>query len=315
MNKKELVYILTVASEQNFSLAAERLNVAQSTLSRCVQKEECRLGCVLFRRAGTGLVPTVAGQEYLNSAKKILSIQKQLETNLRRINDLQTGKLKVAVTKYLGTLVLPTFLRTFHTVWPGVDVEFEETNSYSVEHMVSGGHVDVGLLQLPLADTDLCCEPFAEDELILVLASDDPVCAEIQPASDGLENWLDPALVQHRDFILTHPHQRSRQLANQMFSSVGYLPTVRYETENPYTAASMAAAGLGFTVLPRSYLHIFPAVQSKIVSCRIMQARDRISFAACCLKSLSDSKIIRECLDICKGTLPYQFYTKKLDKF
>jgi len=311
VNEKELIYILTVAHERSFSVAAEQLKTAQSTLSRCVQKEERRLGCELFRRTGSGLVPTEAGQQYLSSAKKILTIQKQLETDIYHINNLQAGKLKLAITPYLGTLVLPTLLRTFNTVWPGVSVDFEEVDSVSVERLVSSGSADVGLLQLPMADTSLCSEPFADDDLILVLAADDPVCTQLLPATDGLENWLDPALIRHRNFILTHPYQRSRQLANLLFSSVGIIPQVRYETSSPYTAVSMAAAGLGLSLLPRSYLNAYKPTQPKIVCCRMLRTKSRISFAACYLRSLSDSRMVTECVNVCKATLPYLFHKAK----
>lgn len=308
MNEKELIYILTVAHERSFSLAAERLKTAQSTLSRCVQKEEHRLGCKLFRRTGSGLVPTEAGQQYLNSAKKIRAVQKQLETDIYHINNLQAGKLRLAITPYLGTLVLPTLLRTFNTVWPGVSVDFEEADSTSVECLVGSGSADIGLLQLPMADTSLCSEPFAEDELILILAADDRACTQLLPASDGLEDWLDPALIRHRSFILTHPHQRSRQLANRLLSSVDITPQVRYETSSPYTAVSMAAAGLGVTLLPRSYLHAYTAAQPRIVCCRMLHTKSQISFAACYLRSLSDSRAVKECVNVCKATLPYLFH-------
>ena len=50
MELKELEYIVAVAEEQSISKAADRLYLAQSSLSQYVSRYEAELGVKLFRR-------------------------------------------------------------------------------------------------------------------------------------------------------------------------------------------------------------------------------------------------------------------------
>ena len=58
MTDKELLYIKTIAEEHNITKAAEKLHVAQPSLTQCIKRIEKSLDCPLFYRKKTGLVLT-----------------------------------------------------------------------------------------------------------------------------------------------------------------------------------------------------------------------------------------------------------------
>ena len=58
---KEFVYLITLAEEGNISKAAERLYMAQSSLSQFLQQFETELGVRLFVRTSKGIRPTNNG--------------------------------------------------------------------------------------------------------------------------------------------------------------------------------------------------------------------------------------------------------------
>lgn len=57
MNLKELNYIVTIADEGSISRAAEKLYMAQSSLSQFLQLYEAELGAPLFMRTSRGRTP------------------------------------------------------------------------------------------------------------------------------------------------------------------------------------------------------------------------------------------------------------------
>ena len=61
MELKELEYIVAVAEERSISKAADRLYLAQSSLSQFVSRYEAELGVKLFKRTSGGVRPTAAG--------------------------------------------------------------------------------------------------------------------------------------------------------------------------------------------------------------------------------------------------------------
>ncbi|MDY3781606.1 MAG: LysR family transcriptional regulator [Candidatus Faecousia sp.] len=65
MELKELEYIVAVAEERSISKAAERLYMAQSSLSQYVARYEAELGVKLFKRTSGGVKTTAAGELFL----------------------------------------------------------------------------------------------------------------------------------------------------------------------------------------------------------------------------------------------------------
>ena len=72
MDLKELDYIVTVANEGSISRAAEKLFMAQSSLSQAVRLFEQDLGTPIFVRTARGVRPTSAGEAFIFHARQIL---------------------------------------------------------------------------------------------------------------------------------------------------------------------------------------------------------------------------------------------------
>lgn len=72
MEMKELVYLVTLAEEESISRAAERLYMAQSSLSQFLHQFEAELGTKLFVRTSKGITPTYSGKCFIEHAGEIL---------------------------------------------------------------------------------------------------------------------------------------------------------------------------------------------------------------------------------------------------
>ena len=77
---REIIY--TIHKEQSFSRAAQKLFIAQPSLSLLVKKLEKQLGVPLFDRSCKPIRLTEAGKEYI---KAVESIQ-ETEANFRNYN-------------------------------------------------------------------------------------------------------------------------------------------------------------------------------------------------------------------------------------
>lgn len=95
MDTKQLEYIVTIAEESNITKAAERVYISQPALSQQLKSLEQELGTPLFTREGRSLKPTKAGLVYLNGARAILNIKKNLENT---VPARKTDRLTICVS-------------------------------------------------------------------------------------------------------------------------------------------------------------------------------------------------------------------------
>ena len=72
MDLKELNYIVVIADEGSISRAADKLYMAQSSLSQFLFQYEAELGAKLFVRTARGVRPTSAGEVFIDHARQIL---------------------------------------------------------------------------------------------------------------------------------------------------------------------------------------------------------------------------------------------------
>ena len=91
MDTKYLTYILEIAKQRSITKAANNLYVSQSSLSQYLSKLEAEMGTPLFTRTKNELIPTPAGQLYIEAAKSVIQIQKQLYQNVSSLS--QTGQI------------------------------------------------------------------------------------------------------------------------------------------------------------------------------------------------------------------------------
>lgn len=74
MNLYQLRYFVTLAETKHFGKAAERLCIAQPSLSHAIAQLEAELGVVLFERKNRSSTLTKEGMQFLSYVEKSLEI-------------------------------------------------------------------------------------------------------------------------------------------------------------------------------------------------------------------------------------------------
>src|SRR3954452_17932726 len=172
MTLQQLEYFLTALDAGSFSAAAERLHLAQPSLSEQVRRLEAELGVTLFARVGRGIKPTAAGLALRPHAEAALSAveegrqavvsQRELRGGIATFGTFGTARW------YPGTQIVPAFRRRH----PRVRVRLVGQNSSEVAQAVREGDLEAGLIALPIDDTGLDVRPIMQDEILY--ASSDP---------------------------------------------------------------------------------------------------------------------------------------------
>jgi LysR family transcriptional activator of nhaA len=110
LNYQHLFYFWQVVREGSIAAAAERLHLAQPTISAQIKSLEQAVGSPLFLRRGRGLVPTEAGKLAAGYAERIFSLGDELTRSLTEHRDEAARTLRVglvdAVPKHVALRLL-----------------------------------------------------------------------------------------------------------------------------------------------------------------------------------------------------------------
>ena len=150
MELKELRYIVTLAEEGSISRAADRLFMAQSSLSQFLQQYEKELGTVLFARTAKGIRPTTGGANFIENARQILLQYRRAENELWDSVNLEGGRIIFGISSFRGRYMLPGILADFQQKYPKVKVDIVEANSMELEEELTAGKLDLAVVALPV---------------------------------------------------------------------------------------------------------------------------------------------------------------------
>src|SRR5260370_27026944 len=126
LNLRQLHYFLAVADEGSFTRAAERLFVAQPSLSQQIKSLEQELGGPLLERLPKGVRLTAAGRAFIAEARAAVTHAASARRNARAVLGLEGGELEVATVTSVAFGVLPSAFRTCHERYTGTTIALRE---------------------------------------------------------------------------------------------------------------------------------------------------------------------------------------------
>src|SRR5882757_6998682 len=165
MNLKDLKYLVALADTGHFGRAAERSFVSQPTLSAQLKKLEEYLGVQLIERAPKRVALTVAGEEIVDRARRILEASEEIVELARGHRDPLAGRLKIALLPTIGPYLLPNVAGKLRKQLPRLELMLYEYQTDVMLEKLHSGEIDVGILALPvpldgLESHELYREPF-----------------------------------------------------------------------------------------------------------------------------------------------------------
>jgi len=241
---RQLQYAIQIAQERNFSRAAEKLHIAQPSLSQQLSKLEKELGVLLFKRSTNSVELTHAGDVFVKKAQQIVDMADQLRREMEDIADMRKGRLVVGSLPMTGAHVLPHVLPAFREAYPNIEIVLIEETTRQLEQLTASGGTDVSLLSLPLIEPSLAYLPVIEEGICLAVPPDHPLALHPDKAV---------AVGQLKDepFVLLKKGQGFRLIAHDLCAAAGFDPRVVFESANIDTVQALVAAGMGVAFLPK----------------------------------------------------------------
>lgn len=105
MDMRQLMYFVEVARQQSFTKAAQKLNISQPALSKCIHNLEDEIGTSLFvRKAGT-ITITDAGKLVLEKANDLVVHFDYVQNTFRLINPQNKKNISIGCSPIIGSVI------------------------------------------------------------------------------------------------------------------------------------------------------------------------------------------------------------------
>jgi DNA-binding transcriptional LysR family regulator len=226
-----------VAELGSFRLAAERLSVAQPSLSVLIRELERDLGVELFERTTRQSRLTDAGAAFLQRLSPILEDLEDAYRHARAVGAGSAGRLKIAALPSISAGVVARTVAALQRRSPNVKVILREMKNAPIFDAVRQGEVEIGLAALVQADPAIDFRPIFADDLRAIVPPQHPLVGT-------RVTWK--ALGKYPMILM------KTGIVEQALHRSGVDASSAFEVENIATALSMVRHGMGVSVAASS---------------------------------------------------------------
>ena len=239
MDPRRLLVFREVGRAGSLAGAARSLGWTQPAVSQHVRRLEEETGTPLVVRAGRGGALTEAGRVLLRHADAVAERLAVAEQDLAALSGLSVGQVRLAAFPTAAAVLLPPVLAALLARAPGLDVRFVELEPPEAEAAVRSGEADLAVVFRHALDSspvegDLLREPLTRHPVLAVVPSGR---LPRDLADLAGERW-----------IAGCPRCRSHLL--RCAAARGFVPDVRFATDDHVVVQRLVARGLGVALLP-----------------------------------------------------------------
>ncbi len=237
----KLEFILALAREKNFRVAAEACGVTQPTLSAGVKQIEEQMGVLLVNRSSRFQGFTPEGLRVLEWARRIVGDARSMRAEINSLRHGLSGPLRIAAipTALAMVAALTTPYRERH---PNVQFTIYSRNSIEVLDLLENLEIDAGITYVenePLGRVTTV--PLYHERYRLLTSADAPL------GNRDTVTWAEVAQV---PLCLLTPDMQNRRIIDRLLKSAGGESRPTLESNSMILLFSHVRTGRWASVMP-----------------------------------------------------------------
>lgn len=239
MNLQFIKYFVALAEVKNFTQAAERVHVVQSTFSTGIKKLEQQLNCKLFYRDNRQVLLTDEGRQLLPKAKQLLGTWNDMESIF---SEDYCKPLKLGVVSEIDFNAIAPMLKSFHERYPNVETQIIENSGVKLQQMLKKETID-GYFQKRLPDdqNDFAARLIRKDKLVLAIPSSHPFASMKKLSLQAIDGQ---SLIERTNCSLYSEVEARLQKRNIQ-------PNIVFRAKGDDMAKALVASGIGISLVPK----------------------------------------------------------------
>ena len=235
-----------VARLKSFSRAAEEMHVTQPTVSKQIRLLHDAVGLPLLEQIGKKIFLTAAGEHLYATCADWLESWSRFEQTIADLKGVKQGRLRIAAVTTTNYF-MPRILGPFCARYQGIDVALEVVNRDRVLERLARNQDDLYIMGVPPEGLDIECEPFLENQLVVLAPAAHPLAQSTRIPFDRLAN---------EPFLLRERGSGTRLTVERVFQERNIPLKIQMELGSSEAIKQAVAGGLGLAILSRSSLNL-----------------------------------------------------------
>jgi len=246
MELRYLRYFVAVADELNFTRAAEKLRVAQPSLTRQIHNLEDELGVRLLDRSKSRVSLTEEGRRFLLDARRLVALSLESVQAVQRFSRGESGQLNIGYLFKFNFDLLPKTLATYYRARPEIAVNLFDMSPAEQLRALESRKIDLGFVGLRpraagLGLAELVWERVTRHDVVVVLPAHHQLANKQRIMIGDLKKSSFVALSEE-----THPG--SRDWLSSICEQAGFAPRILQDVDLEAGIMTFVAEGLGVTL-------------------------------------------------------------------
>ncbi len=255
MNLLHLRYFEKLAETQHYTRAAEALCITQPTLSHAINQLELELGLPLFEKKGRNVRLTYNGEQFLIYTKNAL---KNIDEGVELLQGIGRGEgiIRLGLLRTLGVDFIPALAAEFLKQESGKNIRFSFHTGVTGDLLdgLSDRKYDLVFASKPSDELGLTSVAVSKQDLVLIVPNGHPLSSR---------QTIDLADTVSYPQVSFSKGSGLRDVIMQLYSKIGAVPNIAYETEEDQVVAGLVAQGFGIAIVP--YMEMLFRLDIKIL--------------------------------------------------
>ncbi|MBL0919651.1 MAG: LysR family transcriptional regulator [Hydrogenophaga sp.] len=294
MTLKQLEAFYWAATAASFLVAAQRLHISQSTLSKRIGELEAQLRQPLFNRSGHRAALTDAGELLLPMARRMLELSEDMRTQLAAGDGGLRGHCRFGVGELAALTWLPDLVSQAAVRYPALLLDPRVDLGAALEQRLDSGELDFAVVAGRSSRSAIASDAIADVRF----------CWAAAPALVGRRRTVDEAMLQTHALITMPPAAGPTRMLEQWLEANGLQAPNRLVCNNLSAIASLIASGLGIGLYPRGWLRR-PAARKAVVELRSARPLPDVQYTFQCRRD-DHRPLLARMRDLVRETVDFE---------
>ena len=144
MDFRQIEAFIEVVKLTSFSKAAVELHISQPSVSTYINSLEKELNSILINRSTKVLSTTLAGERFLEHAKKMMSLKNESIKMLKTLSENVSGEIRILASSVPALYILPQIFAEFNKLHPSISFIMTQADTSEVVQGIAVHKADLG---------------------------------------------------------------------------------------------------------------------------------------------------------------------------
>lgn len=254
---EQVKYFLAINTYKSFSVAAEELNISQSSLSKQIKALETELDTTLFNRNTRMITLTESGNEFIIHAQSFLNNYENIMSSMKKYSKEKCHTINIGTIPVIAQYGITSAIASFKNKYPHININLIEGERDEIIDMLNKSEIDFAFVRdFGLNKYLFTVNTLVSDELVLVVSKNHPLAKK---------KYVDLEEIRDEDFILLSSASGMDTFCTEQCNAYGFSPNIIYSLNKIETILGLVSDNIGVSLLMKRVLDCFYNKNTSII--------------------------------------------------